>query len=287
MVGLGDAAPELAVPTIGRTAWVFAEMGDVLSQILRRYGSLAISVAFLLALVVCVVTHLVATPGTEVSVLWGLIRYTKAPAAVAHISSVVNRAHGQADAEPATTRTRAATPTPESTNPSPEPTTPAGLLAKGGGLDVKPDTVLRSLREFRKLRELTAVESGKRVQEVPVGTYFFVPTSYLSTSPFCPTFSQAVLQAPAQRYRAGNSDFEIHNTEGDGLQLIGFLDEIQAAILAKPADKAAHEILVSPASWAQMKCVVSIRISRMRESVDQRMEVSPGENLYAIRITVQ
>jgi hypothetical protein len=57
-------------------------MSDIVADIFRKYGTLAIVVTIVLTLSIWGLAHRAASPGTEVSVLWGLVKYTKPPETV-------------------------------------------------------------------------------------------------------------------------------------------------------------------------------------------------------------
>jgi len=62
-------------------------MTDLVTELFRKYGLYAIVVAIVGALCIWGLAHWAASPGSEVSVLWGLVRYTKAATDLSQESS--------------------------------------------------------------------------------------------------------------------------------------------------------------------------------------------------------
>jgi hypothetical protein len=52
-------------------------MNDLGAEVLKRYGATAVLCAFAVGCAIWGLAHFVAAPGSEVSVLWGLVTYTK------------------------------------------------------------------------------------------------------------------------------------------------------------------------------------------------------------------
>jgi hypothetical protein len=54
------------------------EESNILTALLKRYGIFAIIVEIILVAALGIIAYSLAAPNTEVSILWGLVRYTKA-----------------------------------------------------------------------------------------------------------------------------------------------------------------------------------------------------------------
>src|SRR5712692_5876698 len=54
-------------------------MQEVLIALLKRYGPIVIAAAIGLGILTWSIAHYFAAPGTSVSILWGLVQYTKVP----------------------------------------------------------------------------------------------------------------------------------------------------------------------------------------------------------------
>lgn len=65
-------------------------MSDFGTEVLKRYGATAIVFALISAAVIWGFAHLVAAPGSEVSILWGLVKYTKQAAQIVVASTRIN-----------------------------------------------------------------------------------------------------------------------------------------------------------------------------------------------------
>jgi hypothetical protein len=74
-------------------------MSELGSELLKRYGVVAIIAAAILAAIVAAsvwgLAHFASAPGTPVKVLWGLVEYTKTPVSSSETTNGVNNKRGQ------------------------------------------------------------------------------------------------------------------------------------------------------------------------------------------------
>lgn len=138
-------------------------MGDFATEILKKYGTPAVIFAFVLACIIWFFAHIAAAPGGEVSILWGLAKYTK---------------KSEPTVTPEYTKKSESTVTSEYTKPEDKFTVQEASRTESAKAKIHPDPVsltvihntteenisltLSKLREERKLRELSVSESGKK-----------------------------------------------------------------------------------------------------------------------------
>jgi hypothetical protein len=235
-------------------------MSDLGSEIFKIYGVAAIAFPLLAAVVVWILAHLAAAPGTEVSVLWGLVKYTKAPVAMTLENKPFRLTLGQIDSKTPTAKT---------------------LVVKNGVSDENRDDILQSLRNERHLRELTFVESGKEIQDLPPGTYSFLAARCLDTDTSKQIFGSSA------RYPNNPMYFEIQNTLDDGPHLIAYVNEVHAAAVSKLTGETAHDILAFPRPGVQMTSLVSIPFARVQNSKLRELQISQDVKVVAVDMTIQ
>ena len=249
-------------------------MGDLGSEILKKYGSAAVVFALIFAFFVWFLAHWAAAPGREVSVLWGFVKYTKS----SPTSTVANSSFSS--------RTREGK-VEDNSQISSDTLPQLNLFVKHGVAKQDRSAILKSLRSDRNLRELTAVESGKRIRDLPAGTYFFLSSVWLSENSPKETLLISVSGAHADRYPATKNYFEMHNTKNGDLHLIGYLNEFYAAEISKLSGTTIREVMVSPYPWGQSTSLVSIPVKRVQHSEPRNIQASEEEKLEALDIKIK
>ena len=83
------------------------------------------------------------------------------------------------------------------------------------------DSVFRQIREEEGLRELSALESGKSINDIPNKTVSFVSVYFLTITPH-ETFEN-ILDSKVNRFKSGDSYYEIHKIESNIVYLCGFV----------------------------------------------------------------
>jgi len=118
-------------------------LSDVASEIFKKYGALAIIVVFIAACLIWGLAHLAASPGTEVYVLWGLVKYTKPADIRTAIPSNIPASQPQLKEDYLTNKTKQA------------PILPALAIEVQNGLTAKNyQKAIQSLRSTRSLSDL-------------------------------------------------------------------------------------------------------------------------------------
>ena len=136
----------------------------------------------------------------------------------------------------------------------------------------------------RKLRELTSLESGKHISELPTGTYFFLYSSFFSGQP--PKLINDSFYR-VDRFPSSVRDIEIHSIEGSGLHIIGFLNESDASRISYLTGTVTHDIILSPVFWGSMTSLVSIPINRIEASSYRTIQISEDEDHLVFDLKVK
>lgn len=221
-------------------------MNELGSEILKKYGTTAVVVAVISAFLIWLLAHWAAEPGREVSVLWGFVKYTKSsPTSTVRDTSVPSQ-------PPSTVRDTSVSSPPQKSKEEDNKQSSSGSLPQSGpfiktgvGKENR-SAILKSLRNDRNLRELTAVESGKKIQELPAGTYFFILSGIVFNPYPGESLLKRVSELRADRFPSNNDYFEMQNTREGELHLIAYVNELNAAEISKPATTTTREIMVSP-----------------------------------------
>lgn len=240
-------------------------MPDIVAEIFKKYGISAILFAVVFAFLVWGLAHFASASGTEVTVLWGLARYTK-PGATRDNIALSTEAHpARSNEKPPVTLldTSQYTPTRDITI---IPHISAGQF----------DNTLASIRSQLGLRQLTALESGKMIIELPAGSYFFLASTYFG---YCgrKTFESCLMNIVANRFRTTSWYFEIHSTISNGLYLVGFTSESDAARISQLSGKPLQDIVLSAIPWGSMNTLVTIPASRIQSCSTRDLEFSENE----------
>jgi hypothetical protein len=255
-------------------------MNDLLNEIFKKYGLLTILFAIVFALIIWGVTHWMASPGKEVSVLWGLARYTKTAQ-----STIVS---DTAEMKELTKLTSSPTSNQEINDTVILPS--ISLYVQNGVTASVYEKELSKIRNQRHLRELEALESGKMVSDLPTGTFFFITVDYISSRTYESTKTR-VFESEAYRFSPPQPKIrmwlELQNTVDDGLQVIGFLSEVDAAKISLLSGQEIHSIVLSPYPWGQLTTLVSIPLQRIQSSNYRYIEPNQAEVYIVLDITIK
>jgi hypothetical protein len=144
------------------------------------------------------------------------------------------------------------------------------------------EETISELSSNLNLRELEALESDKPVEDIPFGTYFFVPGIYLSfeVGDNADIFS-------VQRFKTFESFFELHLSQTGELFLIGFASKSQASNVAKLDGEVIHKITVFPSPWEQASSIISIPFNRIIAITDRTINASQNSYLDVLDVSLQ
>ena len=222
-------------------------MDKAFSLLLENYGLLPLGLAILFGIIIVwLLAHFTAALGGIVSVLWGLVQYTKADPSVKNDTALT------------------ALPTIRQTsNRNQMVTIPSQLpITISGNLDIvhsvtneNVETVLSALRNKRQLRSLETLESGHPLANTSRGTYFFLYGPFIEKSPSKKSLDLGGFVV--DRFRTANNYFEIHLPQTGDPAIIGFMSESDAARIAGSTEETS-KISVSAIPWEKMTSMVSL-----------------------------
>lgn len=252
-------------------------MSDILSDILKKYGIKAIVFATVFAISVWALAHFAAAPGTEVSVLWGLVRYTKSLDKETEYFSknpIKNYDKTTADSIIQKNDTTFA---------------PISIFTK---YDLKKEDVEKFINDYRnknKVREIQIMESGKPAKDLTDGIYSFVESYAFSI--FLPEYNynykSFLLNWTSNRFRNDVSEFEIHFINKDKIILLGFTNRRDASDISYLKGNTTYSILLSPSYFGDFTTFVAIPVDRIISSSDRTITISKKRFHYILEATIK
>ncbi len=243
-------------------------MNDLGHTILTRYGGHAIVAAIAMAICVWGFAHSTAAPGTEVSVLWGLVRYTKSDSP--EFPSSRTRLP-RADSAITSIDQQIITAGISITNA-------VDLAIVTGVADTNYAEVVTALRKERRLREMTAYESSKSLGDIPAGCYGFLFAGGMGR--------WSIKTYPIDRYNFGLPWIEVHFLHS-GAELLVFTTEKEAGTIASLPGNTEHHISVVARPVGDMRTLVLLPISRVIAAEEREMQFSVDYVTLALEMTVK
>ena len=254
-------------------------MSDLGTEVLKRYGATAIAFALVTGCAIWGLAHLVAAPGSEVSVLWGLVKYTKKAEQIEITKSGINLSPERKVASPVV-------PAPQSS----KPTWPAiELFLRGDVRQATLEKTLNSIRSDKALRQLTTAESGRQMREIPSGTYFYFLGRWLRTDApsLNSSLQERITTLEVSRYRTTDNYVEIQYPRSEKPQLILFVDELTAQKVARLSGTERYEIAAALSPWGNASTLVSVPIDRVIHSRVREVEPQKTETRLVLDILLQ
>jgi hypothetical protein len=210
-----------------------------------------------------------------VSILWGLVTYTKQTGKSSELDS-------RSATEPFELGEK------EVSRGTYEDAPPLTLIPYPNVSQGNVDSILQSVREKQQLRALTAMESGKRVAQIPTGTYFFTIgagiDSYLSQ---LGTFQLGFNQLKVQRFRESFSYVEIHYPYDKEPNIIFYMDEISFSRISQLSGAKQHETMAAFAPWRDKSIMVALPISRILQSTHRVVQLTNDSTCSVLDLLVR
>lgn len=242
-------------------------MDEFLTSLFSRYGVYALVGSALLAFLVWWLAHTNAAPGTRVSVLWGLVEYTK-------LSKTDSAAQ---DDKPSPEEAAAAGPA-EQIEESRATRRPV-ILESATTSEDRLEAFMADIRAQQSLREITALESDRPVRSAPLKTYFFVFQGALGikTRDDRP-YLEELGNKPAVRYRTHNHYFEFHKDGGGELFLMAFVTPSDSTRVTNLSGVEKREAVLSPIRTEMFNTWVRVPVSRILSTWDRELHLSESED---------
>jgi hypothetical protein len=142
----------------------------------------------------------------------------------------------------------------------------------------------KALREKYSLRPLRSIETGKRIDESPAGTYFFVFASFFHFGKDIgfPFGGGSISIAPT-----GNAFFEIHHRKDGQFVLIGFAAEVDASRLQMADGNSDLSVLLSPQVWESQTSLLELPAQRFVSAASRELDVQDLANPFVLDAAVK
>lgn len=145
------------------------------------------------------------------------------------------------------------------------------------------DRTLVDLRKSRKLRELTALESGKRSSTIAKSAYFFCFAYDFEHSPPPESYDYIV-----NRFNSNErSFFEIHRLEDGHDLVIGFTSSSEGASVSYLQGDKTKSLILFPYPTEDQHTLVSIPVDRITSCVARNVELDTGNSLSVLDMEVR
>jgi hypothetical protein len=256
-------------------------LGDFASEILKKYGTPAFIFAFVFAGVIWLFAHNAAAPGGDVTILWGLAKYTKKNQVheTAQVSlpneKVIN---SKAKLEPEQIKALFS---------------PISLTILHNISKENMTSALSKLREERKLRELSVSESGKKISEIPKGTFFFTLGAWLESDykweldNKIDDFLTPFKRYKTKRIRPSENYVEIQYPNSGIYNLILFINEQAASQISQLNGESEHKVMAAIYPWGEMSSMVSLPVNRIIRLKERDVQVSKQETVTVLDIVIR
>jgi len=255
-------------------------MRELGSEIFRRYGPWALLAAAVISSCVWVLAHYVAAPGGQVSVLWGLIQYTKQGAETPHQAP---RGKEPPSGPPSLASSPVSSP-PETTAPEPVAAPGHGLVVAHGLTVESAAKLIASVRRARGLRELGALESDKPLRTCPQGTVSYAHAVALTS---LPPDGVRLDRISIERFPKSRSYFEIHCLADGNIFILGYTTEAASAQLPTSRGQSDISLVLSPRVWGAMTTLISLPIDRVRSFARREIDISEDQSQQVLDTVVR
>jgi len=253
-------------------------MDQFLSRLLDKYGLARMVVAVAAGFIILwALAHFSAAPGGNVSVLFGLVQYTKSKPDTPTIRP--NIAGPEiTKLERALSQYEQLSKTSDSAALGTTPTVIHGVTKKNV------NQTLQTLRSQRHLRALETLESGRSVAETPRETYFFISIYYLTTTPN--GMVKTIGEQKVGRFANNDTYFEIQFLRTGPPIIIGFASESDAIRIDSPSADIG-KVSISPVPWEKMTSLVSLFTDRVATAKYRKLDLAEGNDVLVLDCEIQ
>lgn len=253
-------------------------MGEILSDIFKKFGIKSVLFALAFSVAIWTLAHFAASPGTEVSILWGLARYTKSMDKESESSTSDFDLNSPKQTEE------------DIINKNDSSFVPISLFTKYDLTKADVDKFIIDYRKENNIREIQLMESGKPARQLSDGIfsfieYFFLTYKYVSL--FGNDYKNFLLNLATNRFRMSDIEFEIHFINKDKIVLLGYTNRKDASDITFLSGKISHSIILSPHYFGDFNTLVVIPVNRIIFAKDRRIEISKNERYRVLETTIK
>jgi len=144
---------------------------------------------------------------------------------------------------------------------------------------------IEEIRKKNKLRPLTTFESGKKITEMPSGTYFFTLIGWISND--SDNFHKYFPDYGVQKFGGPYGMIEIQRRNDNKFYLIGFTNKSQASNISYLNGRETVKVLLSPLFQKDLPTLVQIPVSRIISAEDRDIEITPEDKIMVLDIELK
>lgn len=266
-------------------------MKELADQVFQTWGWKAVVAIVCAGFGIWGLAHFNSAPGTRVSVLWGLVEYTKqSPQAVL----------GESISPPTISQRNESFSIPKKSTPKESDQINSQESKHQGKVEVIGHDYSKAswsasrseLRKLRGLRELSALESGKRLDSMPAGTFGFVSNQDISMTIGRQNingsdFVSELLRIWVQRFDSTSEmggSFEIHSDRQADRFILGFTTETLASVIT--SSLGIKEVVLAAQPGVVLKSLILIDVRLLKNAGFRLIESSSGESDWVMDVAL-
>jgi hypothetical protein len=153
----------------------------------------------------------------------------------------------------------------------------------------KVENLLASFRSDKKLRELTALESGKSMLEMPNSTYGYISGTSLQVRFHDETY-QTLLEQKTERFKEKYESiykFEIHKYSNTEIYLCGFVSQETSSNISQLSGRKELEFAFTPMPLNSSDNIAIIPIDRIIQSKERDVDNDNKQRIYLLDLKIK
>lgn len=244
-------------------------MIELISRVFSKYGIGSLIGMLLAVLGIWAVVHSMSAPGEKISVIWGLVEYTK-PQVNLNKKILADKPHKMAT---------------NNNDFMPEKIIkePISIFSK----NIKKNelkTELLNLRIKNSLRPLVPFESGKNISDTPRGTYFFSIFGFFGIE--SNNFLEKIQSYEVSSYPKFNN-IEIHHSGEGKFYFLGFVTKSHAAELSQLSGLNKKKVLLSSVWHSDFSTLVRLPAIRIVSSINRTLNMKENLSIEVLDLEIQ
>ena len=224
-----------------------------------QLGTVGVLIVCAIAVALSVTTHLIAAPGEEVSVIWGMFSYVKRP-------SVPQTENGESD---------------DDTLPPLERMT---IEIEDNVTRDKHGASLAELRQQYSLKELNPLHSLSPIVDSPAGTFFFTSYVYIKISQ---SYQLEDMLSKSSISREQQNRFEVHHRDQGEYFIVCYVCDCVADEIEFLSGDSSHRIKLFPLPWESYDTRIELPIERIVRAEGRLIEIGEENPVGVVNATIR
>lgn len=148
------------------------------------------------------------------------------------------------------------------------------------------DSILTKIRNEKKLRRLTALESGKKLIFVPNKTFLYLYVFYLEVNSGRETYT-SILNSKVNRFKKSDSYYEMYKINNDELYLCGFVSQEVASYFPQLIGGKDYEFILTSFPRNKNDNIALIPIVRIINSDVREIDLDKNHQFMLLDIRIK